>query len=66
MHLTLDTPHVNRAPSCLYLKCVEGNKQDISCSLNYSSHLWPDFRHLFLHLVSEASLINLNYLSQFN
>lgn len=67
MPLMLDTPHVNCISSCLYLKCVEGNNQGMSCHLNCSSHLWLDFCFfLFLHLVSEPSLINLNYLSQFN
>lgn len=62
MHLALNTRHVTCTSLCLYLRCVEGNSRDVRCHLN-CSHLWPDVCHLFLHLVSEASLINLNYLN---
>lgn len=66
MDLTLETAHVSCTSSCLYWECVAGNNQDIRCRLNCSSHLWADFHRLFLHLVTEASQINQNYLSQFN
>lgn len=61
MHLALNMLYVTCTPLCLYLRYVEGNSREVRCHLN-CSNLWPAVCHLFLYLVSEASLIDLNYL----